>query len=135
VDEVLKEPVISKQGDLWLLGRHRLLCADSTKPESYEILMDGKKANLCVTDSPYNVDYKGSAGKIKNDNMSKEQFKEFLTKEFKNIYENVADGGAFYCFHSDSEKVNFFNATVEAGFHYSSTCIWVKNNFVLSHLD
>ena len=130
------ENPISKQGDIWLLGRHRLICGDSTLPETYEKLMDGKKANACITDPPYNCDYTGGTGmKIKNDNMSDKEFKEFLSKTFKNIYANVVDGGAFYCFHSDAEKVNFFNATVEAGFHYSTTCIWVKNSLVIGRMD
>jgi DNA modification methylase len=121
--------------DLWHLGRHRLLCGDSTKSENLKRLMDGKKANLCVTDSPYNVNYNGGKGKILNDNMTKEQFYEFLLAAFKNIYENLVPGGAFYCFHSDSEKVNFYNACTDAGFHYSSTCIWVKDSLVLGRGD
>jgi DNA modification methylase len=136
VEEALKEPTMSKQGDLWLLGKHRLLCGDATKAEDIKRLMDGKRANLCITDPPYNCDYTGGTGmKIQNDKMSNEDFKEFLLKAFQNIYDNLADGGAFYAFHSDAEKVNFFNATVEAGFHYSTTCIWVKNALVLSRLD
>ena len=64
----LEKPVFSKPGDVWTLGRHRLICGDSTKPETYEVLMEGKKANLVLTDPPYNVNYKGSAGTIQNDN-------------------------------------------------------------------
>lgn len=64
-----------------------------------------------------------------------QKFYQFLLDAFKNIYENLADGGAFYCFHSDAEKVNFFNATVDAGFHYSTTCIWVKNTLVIGRMD
>ena len=70
VEEELKKPALTKLGDLWLIGKHRLICGDSTNPKMYEALMDGAKANLVVTDPPYNVDYEGSAGKIKNDNMS-----------------------------------------------------------------
>jgi len=122
-------------GDLWVLGRHRLMCGDSTKSDDVARLMDGKKANMCLTDVPYNVDYNGKAGKILNDKMSKEQYYQFLLAAFRNIYDNVADGGAFYCFHADSEKVNVFNACVDAGFHYSTTCIWVKDTLVLGRLD
>ena len=130
------EKPITQEGDLWLLGRHKLYIGDATNPNDMTKLMDGKKANLCVTDPPYNCSYVGGTGmKIKNDNMPDKEFKEFLTKAFKNIYDNTAAGGAFYCFHSDSEKVNFYNATVEAGFHYSTTCIWVKNTHVLSRQD
>ena len=127
VDTELEKPTITKLGDLWLLGRHRLLCGDATKPEDIKLLMDGKKANLCVTDPPYNCSYEGGTGmKIMNDSMDGKAFYAFLLSSFKNIYDNMVDGGAIYIFHSDAEKVNFFNATVDAGFHYSTTCIWVK---------
>ena len=135
VDEALKEPVISKPGDLWLLGRHRLLCGDSTKAETYEKLMDGKKANLIVSDLPYNVDYEGTAGKIKNDNMGDREFYEFLLKAAQKMYENVVDGGAAYIFHADRETVNFRTAFKDAGFFCHQTCIWVKNAPVLSRCD
>jgi DNA modification methylase len=98
--------------------------------------MGGKKANLCVTDPPYNCDYSGGTGmKIMNDKMQSEEFYRFLLQAFTNIYNNLADGGAFYAFHSDAEKVNFYNATVAAGFHYSTTCIWVKDTLVLGRMD
>ena len=71
VDEELKKPSFSKNGDLWLLGKHRLVCGDSTKSDTYDLLMDGKLANLTVTDPPYNVNYEGSAGKIKNDKIGR----------------------------------------------------------------
>lgn len=130
------EPFV-KPGDIWLVGRHRLMCGDSTKPEDVAALMDGRKANMCVTDPPYNCAYEGGTGmKIMNDHWSDSQkFYQFLLDAFKNIYDNLADGGAFYCFHSDAEKVNFFNATVNAGFHYSTTCIWVKDSLVLGRMD
>lgn len=69
VDAQLQKPTVTKLGDVWVLGRHRLVCGDSTKPETFELLMDGKKANLVITDPPYNVNYEGSAGKIKNDTV------------------------------------------------------------------
>ena len=88
VDEVLKEPAISRLGDLWLLGRHRLICGDSTAEETYKLLMDGKKANLTVTDPPYNVAYEAKAGKIQNDDMKDDEFYKFLLAAFTNIYIN-----------------------------------------------
>lgn len=136
VDAELDKPPMTKPGDLWLLGRHRLLCGDATKSEDIKLLMDGKKANLCVTDPPYNCSYEGGTGmKIMNDSMDGKAFYAFLLSAFKNIYENMVDGGAIYIFHSDAEKVNFFNATVDAGFHYSTTCIWVKNSLVIGRMD
>ncbi|GHU73413.1 methyltransferase [Clostridia bacterium] len=136
VDKALEEAPFVQPGDLWQLGRHRLLCGDATKPNDTALLMNGKQANLCVTDPPYNCNIEGGTGlKIQNDKMSSAAFYEFLLSSFRNIYTNLADGGAFYCFHSDAEKANFYNAVVAAGFHYSSTCIWVKNSLVLGRAD
>lgn len=124
-------------GDIWLLGRHRLMCGDSTKPEDVDVLMDGKKANACITDPPYNCAYEGGTGMtIMNDRWDdSEKFYQFLLAALKNVYEHLADGGALYVFHSDAEKCNFFHATVNAGFHYSTTCIWVKNALVIGRMD
>lgn len=123
-------------GDIWLLGRHRVMCGDSTVPTDVRALMDGKKANLCITDPPYGCDYSGGTGmKIINDTLKGREFYEFLLAAMKNIYEHVADGSALYVFHSDAEKVNFYNAVVDAGFHYSTTCIWVKNSLVIGRMD
>jgi len=135
VDEALKEPTVSKQGDIWILGRHRLICGDSTEAKTYAVLMEGKKANLVVTDLPYNVNYEGTAGKIQNDNMGDKEFFEFLFKAFKNMYENMADGAPIYVFHADRETVNFRTSFKEAGFFCHQTCIWVKNSPVLGRSD
>ena len=136
-DKALEAPAFVEPGDVWILGRHRLMCGDSTKPEDVSVLMEGKKANICITDPPYNCAYEGGTGmKIMNDKWDdSKKFYQFLLDAFKNVYVNLADGGAFYCFHSDAEKVNFFNATVDAGFHYSTTCIWVKNALVIGRMD
>lgn len=137
VDAALKKEAFVETSDIWLLGRHRLLCGDSTNGENVKLALDGKKANICITDPPYNCAYKGGTGMtIKNDHWTDaEAFYHFLLDAFKNVYNNLADGGAFYCFHSDAEKVNFFNATVDAGFHYSTTCIWVKDSLVIGRMD
>lgn len=131
VDEELAKPVFSKTGDIWTLGRHRLICGDSTKAETYEKLMDGKKANLVVTDPPYNVDYEGSAGKIKNDNLSGEAFYNFLLDAFTNIEKVMASDASIYVFHADTEGLNFRRAFDEAGFYLSGCCIWKKPSLVL----
>ncbi|SCY25853.1 site-specific DNA-methyltransferase [Alkaliphilus peptidifermentans] len=138
IDGALEEEPISKQGDLWILGRHRLICGDSTKVETYEKLMDGKKANLCVTDPPYNVNY--TAGKenertIKNDNMDDHNFYNFLLDAFKNIYTALDDGGSIYVFHADTEGLNFRKAFKDAGFKLSGVCQWVKQSLVLGRSD
>jgi len=135
-DKAVEAPAFVEVGDIWLLGRHRLMCGDSTRAADVSLLMDGKKANLCITDPPYGCDYSGGTGmKIMNDTLKGKEFYEFLLSAMKNIYGHLADGGALYVFHSDAEKVNFYNAVVDAGFHYSTTCIWVKNSLVIGRMD
>lgn len=131
VDAELEKPCVSKSGDIWLLGEHRLVCGDSTKAETYELLMEGKKANLCVTDPPYNVNYEGSAGKIKNDNMASDKFYQFLLAAFTNMETAMADDASIYVFHADTEGLNFRKAFADAGFYLSGTCIWKKQSLVL----
>ncbi|HML68331.1 MAG TPA: site-specific DNA-methyltransferase [Clostridia bacterium] len=131
VDAALKEPAITKPGDLWLLGKHRLVCGDSTKRDVFDLLMDGKQANLVVTDPPYNVNYEGGAGKIKNDNMADSAFYEFLLASFQNMEACMANDASIYVFHADTEGLNFRKAFSEAGFYLSGTCIWKKQSLVL----
>ena len=133
----LEKASFVERGDIWIVGRHRLMCADATSAEDVAALMDRKRANLVVTDPPYNCSYEGGTGmKIINDSWdNSKKFYQFLLDAFKNAYDSLSDGSAFYCFHSDAEKVNFFNATVDAGFHYSTTCIWVKNALVIGRMD
>lgn len=131
VDAELENPTFSKTGDLWLLGEHRLICGDSTKPETYEQLMSGKKANLVVTDPPYNVNYEGAAGKIKNDNMDKHSFYQFLLDAFQQMEAAMADDASIYVFHADTEGLNFRRAFSDAGFYLSGCCIWKKQSLVL----
>lgn len=131
VDAELEKPVITKQGDVWTLGRHRLVCGDSTKAETYDVLMQGQKANLVVTDPPYNVNYEGTAGKIKNDNMASEKFYEFLFGALSNMAKVMADDASIYVFHADTEGLNFRRAFSDAGFYLSGCCIWMKPSLVL----
>lgn len=131
IDAELEKPAVSKKGDLWKLGRHRLYVGDSTLPESYDILMDGNKANITITDPPYNVNYEGSAGKIKNDKMAEDQFEKFLFAAFVNMEQNMADDASIYVFHSDSHGLAFRRAFEEAGFYLSGCCIWKKQSLVL----
>ena len=131
VDAELEKPVITKQGDVWTLGRHRLVCGDSTNAETYDVLMQGQKANLVVTDPPYNVNYEGTAGKIKNDNMAPEKFYEFLFDAFSNMAKVMADDASIYVFHADTEGLNFRRAFSDAGFYLSGCCIWMKPSLVL----
>ena len=131
VDAELQKPTVTRPGDVWTLGRHRLVCGDSTKAETFDLLMAGKKANLVVTDPPYNVNYEGSAGKIKNDNMADEAFYNFLLAAFKNTEAVMADDASIYVFHADTEGLNFRRAFADAGFYLSGTCIWKKQSLVL----
>ena len=126
VDAELEKPPVTKSGDLWLLGNHRLICGDSTKEEIYTLLMDGKKANLVVTDPPYNVNYEGSAGKIKNG-----RFYQFLLDAFTCMEKAMENDASIYVFHADTEGLNFRKAFADAGFYLSGTCIWKKQSLVL----
>lgn len=131
VEEELKQPVFSKPGDEWELGPHRVLCADSTVQENYDRLMEGTKANLILTDPPYNVDVEETAGKIMNDNMSDEEFYSFLLSAYQAMNEYLAEDGSIYVFHADTEGLNFRKAFQDAGFYLSGCCIWKKNALVL----
>ena len=131
VDSELKQPTFSKPGDIWHLGKHRVICGDSTKVETYGRLMEGVKANLVLTDPPYNVDVEESAGKIMNDNMSDSDFYSFLLAAYQCMHENLADDGSIYVWHADTEGLNFRKAFKDAGFYLSGCCIWKKNSLVL----
>jgi len=131
VEAELQNPTITKPGDVWTLGRHRLVCGDSTKAETLLAVMNGKLANLVVTDPPYNVNYEGSAGKIKNDNMANDAFYNFLLDAFKATEAVMADDASIYVFHADTEGLNFRKAFADAGFNLSGCCIWKKQSLVL----
>ena len=137
VDAELEKPAFSKLGDVWTLGRHRVICGDSTKPETYSTLMDGKQAILILTDPPYGIDYyKGAAGKIKNDKFdSDEGFYKFLHDAFSAMAGTLAADGAAYVFHADSKGLTFRRAFEDAGFKLSGCCIWAKNTFTLGRSD
>lgn len=137
--EVPDEP-ISKRGDIWVLGRHRLMCGDSTDAADVALLMDGNKADMLLTDPPYNVDYTGKASeletrKIENDKMEDSAFQDFLTSAFENAAENMKAGGVFYIWHADSEGLNFRVACKKAGFQVRQCLIWNKNAMVMGRQD
>ena len=137
VDAELEKPTFSKLGDLWTLGRHKVVCGDSTKPETYAAFMDGKQANLILTDPPYGIDYdKGAAGKIKNDKFDNDQgLYNFLYDAFSAMEAHLATDGAAYVFHADSKGLAFRRAFEDAGFKLSGCCIWAKNTFTLGRSD
>ena len=131
VDAELQNPTITKLGDVWQLGRHRLICGDATLPEVFDTLLDGKKVNLVVTDPPYNVNYSSDAGTIQNDNMTDNDFYNFLLASYKNMANAMAEDASIYVFHADTEGLNFRKAFVDAGFYLSGVCIWAKQSLVL----
>lgn len=136
LSEALEQAAFVERGDVWQVGRHRLMCGDATSPEDVATLMDGKKANLIITDPPYNVAFESSDGlSIKNDKMENDKFYEFLLAAFKNMAEHLEKGGSAYVFHADTEGLNFRKAFIDAGFHLSGCCIWVKNSLVLGRSD
>lgn len=132
----LEKAAFVERGDIWTVGRHRLMCGDATSAEDVAALMDGKKANLIVTDPPYNVAFKSGSGlSIQNDSMENGEFYTFLYNSFQNMVEHLESGGAAYVFHADTEGLNFRKAFVDAGFHLAGVCIWVKNSLVLGRSD
>ena len=131
VDAELQKPTVAQPGDLWLLGRHKVICGDSILPDTFTRLLDGSLANLVLTDPPYNVNVKEAAGRIKNDNMPDEEFYKFLFSAFTNAEQNMADDASIYVFHADTEGLNFRKAFSDAGFYLSGTCIWKKQSLVL----
>ena len=136
LDAALEKAAFVQRGDVWNVGRHKLMCGDATSSEDVNTLMEDKKANLIVTDPPYNVAFESSDGlSIKNDKMENTKFYEFLLAAFKNMASHLEKGGAAYVFHADTEGLNFRKAFIDAGFHLSGCCIWVKNSLVLGRSD
>lgn len=132
----LEKASFVEKGDVWVVGRHRLVCGDATNPDDVSKLMDGKRANLVLTDPPYGVSFKSSSGlTIQNDSMKNEEFYDFLYKAFANMANHLEPGGAAYVFHADTEGLNFRQAFIAAGFHLAGCCIWVKDSLVLGRSD
>ncbi|MBZ5700271.1 MAG: ParB N-terminal domain-containing protein [Acidobacteriia bacterium] len=122
-------------GELIQLGKHRLICGDSTDPFVIEKLFSGAKADAVFTDPPYNVNYEGGAGKIKNDNMGDEEFRAFALRAFALMFRMLKDGAPIYVCHADIEGLNFRGAFKEAGFKLAGCLIWCKDSLVLGRSD
>lgn len=132
----LEKASFVEKGDVWVVGRHRLVCGDATNADDVALLMDGKKANLIVTDPPYGVSFKSTSGlTIKNDSMKDEEFYNFLHKSFENMVAHMESGGSAYVFHADTEGLTFRKAFIDVGFHLAGVCIWSKNSLVLGRSD
>lgn len=140
----------SKRGDIWQLGRHRLMCGDSTSPDDVEALMGAEKLDLIITDPPYNVDYgaktefleaylgqEGSRtnSNIQNDHMDNQSFYNFLLDAFRNMNDAMRPGAAAYVFHAESTGLQFRQAYADAGLKMAQCLIWEKNSFVLGRQD
>lgn len=146
--EEAERHILTRLGDIWKLGQHKLLCGDSTKPEEAAALFGSERADVMVTDPPYNVDYgdliehRAEAGlgqprhaDILNDKMSDANFKAFLSAFYKTAKEYLKGGAAFYIFHSSRETLNFMAALKEAGLKYAQSLTWIKNHFTLGRQD
>jgi DNA modification methylase len=135
VPEAPEEPV-TKLGDLWVLGDHRLLCGDSTDTIALERLMGGVNADLWLTDPPYNVNYEGGTGlKIQNDNMKDAEFRQFLKDVYIAANCFLRPGAAFYVWHADSEGYNFRGAAFDTGWKVRQCLIWIKSSLVMGRQD
>jgi DNA modification methylase len=135
VDKAVSEPPFVMPGDLWHIGKHTLLCGDSTNPDDVKRLLGGQKVNLVLTDPPYNVNYESKGQKIKNDNMSDDDFHKFLFSAFSQAESVMADDASIYVFYADSKGLVFRQAFDEAGFKLASNCVWVKDNFTFGRSD
>lgn len=138
VEDVLQDDneAVTKQGDIWILGKHRLICGDCTQRAVIERLVDGQKVDLLLTDPPYNVAIENSNGlTIENDNMSDTAFYEFLKDAFMSADNAMKNGAAFYIWHGESEGLNFRRACKYAGWDIKQCLIWVKNQNTMGRQD
>ena len=132
----LEKAAFVRRGDVWTVGRHKLMCGDATSAEDVSNLMGDTKANLILTDPPYGVSFKSASGlTIQNDSMKNEEFYTFLLSSFQRMAEHLEKGGSAYVFHADTEGLNFRKAFIDAGFHLAGCCIWVKDSLVLGRSD
>jgi site-specific DNA-methyltransferase (adenine-specific) len=134
VPDVPEEPR-SKLGDLYQLGNHRVLCGSATDVKDMERLFDGRKADMWLTDPPYNVNYESKAGKIENDNMVDDEFREFLVAAYRTADEFMKPGAVFYIWHADSEGYNFRGAAKDIGWTIRQCLIWKKSSLVMGRQD
>lgn len=131
----LKPDPVTRTGDVWLLGQHRVVCGDSTSMANLGRLMQNVEADMCWTDPPYNVAYETKAGKIANDDLGDTEFRAFLVSAFNAAFAVLKSGGAIYVAHADTEGLNFRSAFAAAGFKLSGCLVWRKNSLVLGRSD
>ena len=135
IDSELQKPAFSKKGDIWLLGKHRVICGDSTIKETFARILDGNKVNLVVTDAPYFVDLDSASGKIQNDNLKGKEAYEFLLKAFTNLKEIMREDASIYEFYATSQSRIFYDAFEDAGFKLGASLVWRKDHTPLMRTD
>ena len=135
VDAELEKPCFSKAGDVWHLGRHTVICGDSTNPETYSRLLGKEKVNLVCTDPPYLVNLESTSGKIKNDDLSDEEGYKFLRAAFEQFHEAMAKDASIYVFYATAKARVFHDAYEDAGFKVGAGLVWKKNRLVLTRTD
>ena len=135
VDAELQKPCFSRNGDIWHLGKHKVICGDSTLPETYQRLLGDTKANLVCTDPPYLVNLESASGKIKNDDLSDEEGYKFLHKAFSSMHDSMAKDASIYVFYATSKARVFHDAYDDAGFKVGAGLVWKKNRLVLTRTD
>lgn len=135
VEAELQKPCFSKTGDVWHLGRHTVICGDSTLPETYQNLLGDVKVNLVCTDAPYFVDLQNASGEIRNDNLDDKSAYEFLMKVFANFKNSMARDASFYEFYAIAKSRIFYDAFEDAGFKVGAGLIWKKPRFSFSRTD
>ena len=135
VDTELEKPCKSKTGDIWHLGKHTVICGDSTLPETYTALLDDTKVNLVCTDPPYLVNLESTSGKIKNDDLDDEKGYEFLKSTFERFKESMAKDASIYVFYATSKARVFHDAYEDAGFKVGAGLVWKKDRLVLTRTD
>ena len=133
VDEELKKPCISKVGDVWTLGKHKIICGDSTNSETYQKLLGDKKINLVCTDPPYFVNLESSSGKISNDDLNDADGYKFLMSAFKNFHSAMAKDASIYIFYATAKSRIFHDAYEDAGFKVGAGLVWKKNQLGRVH--
>ena len=135
VDAELEKPCKSKTGDIWHLGKHTVICGDSTLPETYTALLGDTKVNLVCTDPPYLVNLESTSGKIKNDDLDDEKGYEFLKSTFERFKESMAKDASIYVFYATSKARVFHDAYEDAGFKVGAGLVWKKDRLVLTRTD
>lgn len=135
VDAELEKPCFSQSSDIWHLGRHTVICGDSTLPETYVALLSDTKVNLVCTDPPYLVNLESTSGKIKNDDLDDEKGYEFLKSAFERFHENMAKDASIYVFYATSKARVFHDAYEDAGFKVGAGLVWKKDRLVLTRTD